>query len=180
MFKEQYRKANDEIVANEELLHALLKKAEQPRFQKRVPWIGMVAAAAMIGLCVFSYSYVYQGETQGELTVATEQTQELPESPKTELKQSDVTPEVSSTPVTQAPVVAQTKPVPREDVISDEPVSDIPAVASAVVPRIAEEPPVVEVTPVPEETEEEEEELEESPSPEPTPTQEEELPLIEP
>ncbi len=143
MLKERYRKANDQIPLNEELLGTLLETAEKTCNEKKHYGFGLgtVAAAAIIGIGIFSYSYLKGDLLSDPVAEGSE--------PKTKLAQeSQAEPSPTVMPETefqteealQQPViiVATEETVTEKTELFDErneDIANIPATASAVMPR---------------------------------------------
>ncbi len=166
MWKERYRKANDEIPLNEELLGTLLKTAEKTEIEKKHYGFGFgaVAAAAIIGIGIFSYSHLNHnaGLPSGPVADSSE--------PKAKLVQeSTVEPSATVIPETeQQTVVIPQQPaviVAPEEAVTEttektgkenEDIANIPAMASALTPRTIPSDEQSEELPVPEFDENEE------------------------
>ncbi len=161
MWKERYRKANDEIPLNEELLGALLETAEKTQNDKRyyVFRFGTVAAAAMIGISIFSYSYFSkEGENLSEPIAQVAQPKaKLVEEVQTEPSLNEAPETESQTAIPQPVIIVATE----ESVVEisepsneeNEDLANLPATASAVLPRMisSEEQPEETELPISEE-----------------------------
>lgn len=142
MWKEQYRKANDDIPVNEELLGSLLKTAAKVPDEKKhyVFRVGTVAAAVMIGIGMVSFSHL-RGETEHHSNPVAEASQpsaRLVQEPQiethvpslSETVQQAETPMVAGAQnvvVTPEPVVEQPE-IPKKE---NEDLANLPATASA-------------------------------------------------
>lgn len=62
MFKERYRKANDSILVNQELLEKLKEKAAEPKKRRfhATRWASAVVAAAVLGIILLSFADLQQ------------------------------------------------------------------------------------------------------------------------
>lgn len=145
MFQEKYKKANDSIPCNQELKNSLMKKAEAPSRNSLLPWI--CATAAVIGISVFSYMGFHQESNTDVLSSVASNTPavSVSQTPKAETKKEKQKSEGTAGIVKQesdrvmAVAVAEQEEVKTETVIeSEEPVSDIPATASVVMPKTVE------------------------------------------
>ncbi len=145
MFQEKYKKANDSIPCNQELKNSLMKKAEAPSRNSLLPWI--CATAAVIGISVFSYMGFHQESNTDVLSSVASNTPavSVSQTPKAETKKEKQKSEGTVGIVKQesdrvmAVAVAEQEEVKTETVIeSEEPVSDIPATASVVMPKTVE------------------------------------------
>ena len=143
MWKERYRKANEEIPLNEELLGALLETAEKTHNDKRhyVFRFGTVAAAAMIGIGIFSYSYFSkEGENLSEpMAQVTQPKAKIVEEIRTEPSLNE-TPETEPQKVIPQPVIIvateeSVVEIPEPSDEENEDLANLPATASALMPR---------------------------------------------
>lgn len=145
MFQERYKKANDSILCNQQLLESLLKKADSPKRKSPILWI--CATAAVIGISVFSYMGFHQESNTDVLSSVASNTPavSVSQTPKAETKKEKQKSEGTAGIVKQesdrvmAVAVAEQEEVKTETVIeSEEIVSDIPATASVVMPKTVE------------------------------------------
>ncbi len=139
MWKEQYRKANDEIPLNEELLGSLIETAKESRKKRNFYGLGFgtIAAAAIIGICIFSYGNINyeKGDTTTPVADNSEPKTKLVQQPQPALETEYQTEEVLQQPYVVATESAVTQvPVKNDDINED--LANIPATASALMPRM--------------------------------------------
>ena len=165
MWKERYRKANEEIPLNEELLGALLETAEKTHNDKRhyVFRLGTVAAAAMIGIGIFSYSYFREeGEALSDpMAQVTQPKAKIVEEIQTEPSSAGALETEPQKAIPQPVIIVATEEsvveIPEPSDEENEDLANLPATASALMPRTiptGEQPeetelPIAEETPSP-------------------------------